>query len=75
MKERCPPNTTLDTYWDEDDRKAIKVEDVFGDKGTVVGYHDSIVLEGYFGNTKPWFWVRRDRDGATVGINEKMIKK
>jgi hypothetical protein len=74
MKERCPPNTTLDTYFPEDSPHRIRVEDVFGDKGTVVGYHDGIVMEGHFQNCPPWFWVKRDRDGATVGINKKMIK-
>lgn len=65
-------NTTLDTFWDEDSPNRIRCEDKYGDKGTIVGYHDRIVL--LRGTTDPWFWVLRDRDNAVVGIKECNLK-
>lgn len=58
----------LDTYWEEGSPNRIRCKDRYGDEGTIVGYHDRIVLSK--GNTDPWFWVLRDRDNAVVGIKE-----
>ena len=66
-------NTTLDTFFDESLYK--RCEDRYGDKGTIVGYHDKILLEGgYRTHTNPWFWVMRDRDNALIGIQECNLK-
>ena len=64
--DRFFENTTLDKFLGEEQYK--RCEDRYGDKGTIVGYHDRIVLDR--GTTPPWFWVVRDRDNALIGIQE-----
>lgn len=69
-------DTTLDTFWDENSPNRRRCEDLQGDKGTIVGYHDRIVFDIDIPckSTQPWFWVIRDRDNALVGIHESQLK-
>jgi hypothetical protein len=64
----------LDVFFKEE--KCRRCVDYWGDSGTVIGWSKPIKLTCPYPNLKSvggWWWVKRDRDGAVVGVHPKMI--
>jgi hypothetical protein len=71
IERKCP----LDVYFEEEE--CWRARDAQGDTGTVIGWSKPIKLSCPMSadSVGGWWWFKRDRDGATVGVHPKMIKK
>jgi hypothetical protein len=69
MNKECPLDVIFEETW--------RAKDEWGNTGVVVGWSKPIKLSCPTATDKVggWWWFKRDRDGATVGVHPKMIKK